>query len=61
MMVGEDTEGMNFLTERRKDFGPGEWADLFPGAHITASTVQGEHHFSMMRDQGARRLAELFI
>ncbi|KAF7198010.1 Polyketide synthase CTB1 [Pseudocercospora fuligena] len=58
MMVGEDTEGMKFLTERRKDFGPGEWAELFPGAHITASTVQGEHHFSMMRDQGAKRLAE---
>ncbi|USW47943.1 Putative thioesterase, Acyl transferase domain superfamily, phosphopantetheine binding ACP [Septoria linicola] len=54
----EDTEGMKFLTERRKDFGPTEWASLFPGITVEARVVEGEHHFSMMRDGGARRLAE---
>ncbi|KZL87895.1 polyketide synthase [Colletotrichum incanum] len=29
MMEGEDCQGMKFLTERRKDFGPGDWALLF--------------------------------
>ncbi|KAF4429939.1 beta-ketoacyl synthase [Fusarium austroafricanum] len=58
MMDGEDAEGMKFLTERRRDFGPGGWADLLPGAAITTSVVEGEHHFSMMRDRGAEKLAE---
>lgn len=47
LMRGEDTEGMKFLTERRRDFGPGEWAALFPNAKISTSTVEGEHHFSV--------------
>ncbi|KAK2058402.1 beta-ketoacyl synthase domain-containing protein [Colletotrichum caudatum] len=54
-----DVEGMKFLTERRKDFGPGKWAELFPGANITSGVVWGEHHFSMMRGEGAERLVEL--
>lgn len=53
LMEGDDTEGMKFLTERRKDFGPGEWANLFPGATITTNVVHGEHHFSMMREKAA--------
>ncbi|KAI9689658.1 MAG: Type I Iterative PKS [Bogoriella megaspora] len=53
---GEDTEGMKFLTEQRTDFGPGDWADLFPGRRISMHVVEGEHHFSMMRDQGADQL-----
>ena len=57
MMQGEDTEGMKFLTERRQDFGAGEWKDLFPGADLTVKTVDGEHHFSMMREKGAGVLA----
>ncbi|GKT47439.1 non-reducing polyketide synthase pks27 [Colletotrichum spaethianum] len=58
MMEGEDCQGMKFLTERRKDFGPGEWALLFPGASITTRVIEGEHHFSMMRGSGAERLVK---
>ncbi|KAI6446503.1 Type I Iterative PKS [Pyricularia oryzae] len=52
-------EGMKFLTEKRTDFGPGRWAELFPGADIRTGIVQGEHHFSMMRGRGANRLVQL--
>ncbi|KAH5277151.1 non-reducing polyketide synthase elcA-like protein [Parastagonospora nodorum] len=55
-MVGEDTEGMKFLTEQRTDFGPDKWTDLFPGRHIDIDVVEGEHHFSMMRGKGAQQL-----
>ncbi|KAJ0166275.1 putative sterigmatocystin biosynthesis polyketide synthase [Colletotrichum tanaceti] len=55
---GGDCEGMRFLTEKRKDFGPGEWALLFPGASITTTVIEGQHHFSMMRGSGATRLVE---
>ena len=55
----EDTEGMKFLTERRKDMGPGDWAALFPGVDISVHVVEGEQHFSMMRDNGAQRLVEM--
>ncbi|GJD04827.1 betaketoacyl synthase [Colletotrichum higginsianum] len=58
MKQGEDCEGMKFLTEKRKDFGPGEWALLFPGASITTTVIEGQHHFSMMRGSGATRLVE---
>ncbi|KAK1522186.1 beta-ketoacyl synthase [Colletotrichum costaricense] len=58
MMEGEDCEGMKFLTEKRKNFGPGEWALLFPGASITTTVIEGEHHFSMMRGSGADRLVD---
>ncbi|KAF2211538.1 hypothetical protein CERZMDRAFT_42949 [Cercospora zeae-maydis SCOH1-5] len=54
----EDTEGMKFLTEKRKDFGPTEWEKLFPGNDVVARVVESEHHFSMMRDAGARILVE---
>lgn len=56
----EDEEGVKFLSEPRVDFGPGRWAALFPpGVSISTQTVQGEHHFSMMRGAGAERLAQL--
>lgn len=56
----EDDEGVKFLSEPRIDFGPGRWAGLFPpGVSISTRTVEGEHHFSMMRGAGAVRLAEL--
>jgi naphtho-gamma-pyrone polyketide synthase len=55
-MVGEDTEGMRFLTEQRTDFGPDKWTNLFPGRHIDIDVVEGEHHFSMMRGKGAQQL-----
>ena len=55
----EDTEGMKFLTERRTDFGPGGWAQLFPGGDIQVHVIEGEHHFSMMRGRGAEALGEM--
>jgi hypothetical protein len=58
-MVGEDTEGMKFLTEQRTDFGPGEWSDLFPGKHLNVNVIRGEHHFSMMRGKGGEELGRL--
>jgi pimeloyl-ACP methyl ester carboxylesterase len=54
---GQDTEGMKFLTKAREDFGPGEWAHLFPGSSIDVHVMEGEHHFSMMRGEGAEKLA----
>ena len=53
----EDTEGMKFLTEKRADFGPGEWADLFPGQEIRVEVARGQHHFSMMKGRGAEQLS----
>lgn len=56
----EDEEGVKFLSEPRVDFGPGRWAGLFPpGVSISTQTVEGEHHFSMMRGAGAARLVQL--
>lgn len=56
----EDEEGVKFLSEPRVDFGPGRWAELFPpGVSISTQTVEGEHHFSMMRGAGAARLVQL--
>lgn len=56
---GEDTEGMRFLTEKRIDLGPGAWAYLFPGQDFVVEVMKGEHHFSMMREEGAENLAEM--
>jgi hypothetical protein len=53
------SEGMKFLTEKRKDLGPGEWADLFPGQGLQVYVLESEHHFSMMRGEGAKRLSAL--
>lgn len=55
----EDTEGMKFLSEKRKDYGPDKWACLFPGMQLTSKFIQGEHHFSMMRDAGAEKLGPM--
>ena len=55
----QDTEGMKFLTKPREDFGPGEWADLFPGNEVHVSVIDGEHHFSMMRGEGAVKLGQV--
>jgi len=55
----KSTQGMAFLTEKRKDLGPGEWADLFPGQDIQVHVLEAEHHFSMMRGEGATRLSRL--
>lgn len=47
---------MKFLTEPRVDFGPDEWAELFPGRAVTVQVVNGHHHFSMMRGHGGEQL-----
>ncbi|RYC64066.1 hypothetical protein CHU98_g2180 [Xylaria longipes] len=44
----DDTEGMKFITEKRRDFSPNGWEDLFPKTEITITRVKGAHHFSMM-------------
>lgn len=54
----EDTKGMKFLTEKRTDTGPGDWAALFPGQEVHVDTVLGEDHFSMMRAAGAARVGK---
>lgn len=53
----EDTAGMKFLTEKRIDFGPGDWAMLFPKQEVVVETAYGEDHFSMMRGAGAQQIA----
>lgn len=55
----EDTEGMKFLSVKRQDLGPDEWRLLFPGMDLDVRVVEGEHHFSMMRDQGAEVLGPM--
>jgi iterative type I PKS product template protein len=55
----ETGEGMAFLTEKRKELGPGEWARLFPGQKIRVHVLESEHHFSMMRGEGAKQLSAL--
>jgi hypothetical protein len=46
----DDTEGMKFLLEHRKDFGSNGWEGLFPGreGRIVVDRVGGAHPFSMM-------------
>jgi naphtho-gamma-pyrone polyketide synthase len=56
--AAEDTEGMKFLSEPRKDLGSGEWAALFPNCKVDVRVMHDEHHFSMMRDNGAQVLGE---
>ncbi|USW46734.1 Putative thioesterase, Acyl transferase domain superfamily, phosphopantetheine binding ACP [Septoria linicola] len=53
-----EIEGIRFLTQRRTDFGPGKWAQLFLGHKAKVHTIEGEHHFSMMR-RGAPELARI--
>ena len=55
----ETSKGMAFLTEKRQDLGLGEWADLFPGQEIRVHVLEDEHHFSMMRGEGAKKLSGL--
>lgn len=55
----EDTEGMKFLTEKRSDFGPGDWALLFPAQAVGVETIFGEDHFSMMRGAGATQISNI--
>ncbi|TEA14637.1 Non-reducing polyketide synthase pks27 [Colletotrichum sidae] len=57
-IMADECEGMKFLTESRRDFGPGDWTKLLPGADITTRTVEGEHHFSIMRGRGAEKVVE---
>jgi hypothetical protein len=51
-----DLEGVRFLTETRTDFGPGAWADLFPGIHCHVATLRDWDHFNMMVGDGAKDL-----
>lgn len=44
----DDTEGMKFLTEKRRDFSGNGWEDLFPGSQLVIEKAHGANHFSMM-------------
>jgi noranthrone synthase len=43
-----DPKGVNFLLERRKDFGPCGWQDLLPDAEFLIEKVVGANHFTLM-------------
>ncbi|KAM3080825.1 hypothetical protein ACMFMF_002740 [Clarireedia jacksonii] len=57
----DDTEGMKFLTEKRKDFSGNGWEELFPGIEITIVRAEGATHFSMMRGEHASRLSKFIF
>ncbi|KAH8585728.1 conidial yellow pigment biosynthesis polyketide synthase [Bisporella sp. PMI_857] len=44
----DDTKGMRFLTEKRKDFSGNGWEELFPGIEIAIERIENATHFSMM-------------
>ncbi|KAH7382523.1 putative polyketide synthase [Phaeosphaeria sp. MPI-PUGE-AT-0046c] len=54
----EDGEGVKFLVERRKDWGPGRWEGLFPGVRCRVEVLKECDHFSMMRGDGAAALSK---
>ncbi|GIZ49851.1 hypothetical protein CKM354_001287000 [Cercospora kikuchii] len=53
-----EMEGIQFLTQRRTDFGAGKWAQLLHDHEVNVRTIEDEHHFSMMR-HGASKLARI--
>ncbi|KAJ8105235.1 hypothetical protein ONZ43_g7506 [Nemania bipapillata] len=55
----DDTEGMKFLTERRKDFSGNGWEKLFPDGEIVIGRIHGANHFSMLKRPHAEALADL--
>jgi len=55
----DDPEGLKFLTEARKDFGPCGWQDLLPERRILINRIPDSNHFSMMSGEHAKRLGLL--
>ncbi|KAI1129226.1 polyketide synthase [Nemania abortiva] len=55
----DDTEGMKFLTERRKDFSGNGWEKLFPDGEIVIGRIHGANHFTMLKRPHAEALANL--
>lgn len=53
-----EIEGIRFLTQRRTEFGQGKWAQLLHDHEVIIHTMEGEHHFSMMR-RGAPELGRI--
>ncbi|KAE8330705.1 hypothetical protein BDV39DRAFT_190336 [Aspergillus sergii] len=54
----DDTEGMKFLTEKRRDFSGNGWEDLFPGSKLVIEKAHGANHFSMMQGPFVIELAQ---
>ncbi|KAB8272972.1 hypothetical protein BDV30DRAFT_226962 [Aspergillus minisclerotigenes] len=54
----DDTEGMKFLTEKRRDFSGNGWEDLFPGSQLVIEKAHGANHFSMMQGPFVIELAQ---
>ncbi|KAE8341143.1 hypothetical protein BDV24DRAFT_151339 [Aspergillus arachidicola] len=54
----DDTEGMKFLTEKRRDFSGNGWEDLFPGSKLVIEKAHGANHFSMMQGPFVIKLAQ---
>lgn len=44
----EDGEGVKFLVEKRTDYGPGGWKELFPWIECKVEVLEGWDHFGMM-------------
>ncbi|KAH3999788.1 hypothetical protein HBI38_092630 [Parastagonospora nodorum] len=55
-----DSEDVRFLAEPRRDFGPGAWADLFPGITCHVTLLEQWDHFNMMVGDGAKDLSHFF-
>ncbi|BAE55935.1 unnamed protein product [Aspergillus oryzae RIB40] len=54
----DDTEGIKFLTEKRRDFSGNGWEDLFPGSQLVIEKAHGANHFSMMQGPFVIELAQ---
>jgi acyl carrier protein len=59
-MEAGDSEDVRFLAEPRRDFGPGAWADLFPGITCHVTLLEQWDHFNMMVGDGAKDLSHFF-
>ncbi len=53
----DDVPDMACLSQKRTDFSPGGWEDLFPGDEVTVEKAEGAHHFSMMQGELGKQTA----
>ncbi|KAK4619685.1 Putative sterigmatocystin biosynthesis polyketide synthase [Fulvia fulva] len=56
---GDSPDG-GFLTETRKDFGPGGWGALLPGSNVRCGKVENADYFEMMRLHWAQHVSTRF-
>ncbi|KAF1952293.1 polyketide synthetase [Byssothecium circinans] len=53
----DDPEDMKFLTEKRTDFTAGKWGRLFPGVPVQIERAVGRHHWNILKDESAAKVA----